>query len=142
MRITVSQSNHSATAAATAVCQLLHLRRLDACIHVLLILTLPYNAHRNTVSQAITPLPIEQVAKDAGVLDEELELYGSSKGKVKLDVLDRLSGQEQGRYVVVGGITPTPLGEGKRYVVRCMHAVVGLKSVKSVPHQLALYSTN
>lgn len=65
------------------------------------------------VSQAITPLPIAQVAKDAGVLDDELEIYGSSKGKVRLSVLDRLSQQDQGRYVVVGGITPTPLGEGK-----------------------------
>lgn len=30
-----------------------------------------------------------------------------------LSALDELEGSEDGYYVVVGGITPTPLGEGK-----------------------------
>lgn len=30
-----------------------------------------------------------------------------------LSVLDEVGGSEDGYYVVVGGITPTPLGEGK-----------------------------
>lgn len=30
-----------------------------------------------------------------------------------LPVIDELEGREDGYYVVVGGITPTPLGEGK-----------------------------
>lgn len=30
-----------------------------------------------------------------------------------LSAFDELQGQEDGYYVVVGGITPTPLGEGK-----------------------------
>jgi formate--tetrahydrofolate ligase len=30
-----------------------------------------------------------------------------------LSVLDGLKAQQDGYYVVVGGITPTPLGEGK-----------------------------
>lgn len=30
-----------------------------------------------------------------------------------LSVLDELEGSQDGYYVVVGGITPTPLGEGK-----------------------------
>lgn len=33
--------------------------------------------------------------------------------KVLLPVIDELKGREDGYYVVVGGITPTPLGEGK-----------------------------
>lgn len=33
--------------------------------------------------------------------------------QVLLSVLDKLQGQQDGYYVVVGGITPTPLGEGK-----------------------------
>jgi formate--tetrahydrofolate ligase len=33
--------------------------------------------------------------------------------QVLLSVLDELKGQQDGYYVVVGGITPTPLGEGK-----------------------------
>lgn len=33
--------------------------------------------------------------------------------KVLLSVLDEIKGSGDGYYVVVGGITPTPLGEGK-----------------------------
>jgi methylenetetrahydrofolate dehydrogenase (NADP+) / methenyltetrahydrofolate cyclohydrolase / formyltetrahydrofolate synthetase len=33
--------------------------------------------------------------------------------KVHLSILDRLSSQPDGKYVVVTGINPTPLGEGK-----------------------------
>jgi formate--tetrahydrofolate ligase len=33
--------------------------------------------------------------------------------QVLLSVKDRLKGSPDGYYVVVGGITPTPLGEGK-----------------------------
>lgn len=38
---------------------------------------------------------------------------GKYKAKVKLSVRDRLADQPLGKYVVVAGITPTPLGEGK-----------------------------
>lgn len=33
--------------------------------------------------------------------------------QVLLSVLDEVKGSRDGYYVVVGGITPTPLGEGK-----------------------------
>jgi len=36
-----------------------------------------------------------------------------SCSQVLLSVLDGLKAQQDGYYVVVGGITPTPLGEGK-----------------------------
>ncbi len=65
------------------------------------------------VSQSITPMNIGQVAVDAGILSEEFELYGNYKAKVSLDVRERLKDVPNGNYVVVTGITPTPLGEGK-----------------------------
>eukprot|EP01127_Copromyxa_protea_P004335 TRINITY_DN14204_c0_g1_i1.p1 TRINITY_DN14204_c0_g1~~TRINITY_DN14204_c0_g1_i1.p1 ORF type:complete len:634 (-),score=163.84 TRINITY_DN14204_c0_g1_i1:61-1962(-) len=65
------------------------------------------------VADSVTPLHIQEVARAAGILDEELELYGNHKAKVSLSVLDRLKDQQDGYYVVVTGITPTPLGEGK-----------------------------
>ena len=40
-------------------------------------------------------------------------MYGKSKAKISLAVRDRLSAQLDGNYVVVTGINPTPLGEGK-----------------------------
>ena len=65
------------------------------------------------IAQAATPLPISQVATEAGILPDELELYGKSKAKVHLSVRDRLKSAPNGKYVVVTAITPTPLGEGK-----------------------------
>ena len=65
------------------------------------------------ISRAQQPKKIDQVAYDAGVLHSELELYGSYKAKVSLNILDRLKQKNNGKYVLVTGITPTPLGEGK-----------------------------
>jgi methylenetetrahydrofolate dehydrogenase (NADP+)/methenyltetrahydrofolate cyclohydrolase/formyltetrahydrofolate synthetase/formate--tetrahydrofolate ligase len=65
------------------------------------------------ISRACTPKPITDIARDAGILPEELEPYGSVKAKVKLDILDRLADRPNGKYIDVTAITPTPLGEGK-----------------------------
>uniref|UniRef100_A0AAY4DLN1 C-1-tetrahydrofolate synthase, cytoplasmic n=1 Tax=Denticeps clupeoides TaxID=299321 RepID=A0AAY4DLN1_9TELE len=65
------------------------------------------------ISRACTPKPIDQLAKEIGLLPDELELYGNTKAKVQLETLKRLQAQPDGKYVVVTGITPTPLGEGK-----------------------------
>src|ERR1700735_2897143 len=66
-----------------------------------------------TIAQSATPLPIDKIAAEAGILPDELELYGKSKAKVGLSVRDRLKDAPNGKYVVVTAITPTPLGEGK-----------------------------
>jgi formyltetrahydrofolate synthetase len=65
------------------------------------------------IAQAATPLPIDQIAAEAGILPEELDLYGKTKAKVHLSIRDRLKSSPNGKYVVVTAITPTPLGEGK-----------------------------
>jgi formyltetrahydrofolate synthetase len=65
------------------------------------------------IAQAATPLPIDQIASEAGILPEELDLYGKTKAKVHLSIRDRLKNSPNGKYIVVTAITPTPLGEGK-----------------------------
>jgi formyltetrahydrofolate synthetase len=65
------------------------------------------------IAQAATPIPIDKIAAEAGILPDELELYGKNKAKVHLSVRDRLKSVPNGKYVVVTAITPTPLGEGK-----------------------------
>ncbi|MCJ1338972.1 tetrahydrofolate synthase [Bachmanniomyces sp. S44760] len=65
------------------------------------------------VSRAQTPKPITQIANEVGIASHELEPYGASKAKVELSLLQRLEHRRNGRYVLVAGITPTPLGEGK-----------------------------
>ncbi len=65
------------------------------------------------IAQAAELFPVEQVARDAGLLPEELEYHGRYKAKVSLSVRDRLRDTPNGKYVLVTAITPTPLGEGK-----------------------------
>lgn len=65
------------------------------------------------IAQASPVLPITQIAAEAGILPEELEMYGNYKAKVSLTLRDRLHDQPNGNYIVVTAITPTPLGEGK-----------------------------
>jgi methylenetetrahydrofolate dehydrogenase (NADP+)/methenyltetrahydrofolate cyclohydrolase/formyltetrahydrofolate synthetase len=60
-----------------------------------------------------TPKPIPQLAQELGLLPNELESYGKYKAKIELSVLERLGHRKNGKYVVISGITPTPLGEGK-----------------------------
>ena len=65
------------------------------------------------IAQAATPIPIDKIAAETGILPDELELYGKNKAKVRLEVRDRLKNTPNGKYIVVTAITPTPLGEGK-----------------------------
>jgi len=54
-----------------------------------------------------------EVAKAVGIEESEVEPYGFDKAKVRLSVRDRLADVKDGKYIVVAGINPTPLGEGK-----------------------------
>ncbi|KAF3940403.1 hypothetical protein ABW19_dt0203438 [Dactylella cylindrospora] len=65
------------------------------------------------ISRAQHPKNIKAIANEIGITDTECELYGAHKAKVKLELLNRLSHRKNGKYVLVAGITPTPLGEGK-----------------------------
>ncbi|KAJ4401038.1 tetrahydrofolate synthase [Neurospora sp. IMI 360204] len=65
------------------------------------------------ISRAQAPKPITHIATEIGLAPSELEPYGAYKAKVDLSILKRLEHRRNGRYVVVTGITPTPLGEGK-----------------------------
>lgn len=65
------------------------------------------------ISRSCIPKPIDRLAREVGLLSDEVELYGKAKAKVQLHTIKRLRAQPDGKYVVVTGITPTPLGEGK-----------------------------
>ncbi|KAJ6849270.1 formate--tetrahydrofolate ligase [Iris pallida] len=65
------------------------------------------------IANSVRPHHVADVAGDLGIGAEHYDLYGKYKAKVLLSALDELQGREDGYYVVVGGITPTPLGEGK-----------------------------
>jgi methylenetetrahydrofolate dehydrogenase (NADP+)/methenyltetrahydrofolate cyclohydrolase/formyltetrahydrofolate synthetase len=65
------------------------------------------------ISRAARVRPISEIAAAAGIEPGELEPYGAVKAKVKLEILERVSKNPQGKYIDVTAITPTPLGEGK-----------------------------
>jgi len=65
------------------------------------------------ISQAAPLRPIQEIAESIGLGIDDLDLYGHTKAKVHLDVLDRLADRPNGNYIDVTAITPTPLGEGK-----------------------------
>lgn len=65
------------------------------------------------IAQSVPPVPVAEIARELGLTEDEFDLYGKFKAKVKLSVRDRLATAPAGKYVVVAGITPTPLGEGK-----------------------------
>src|SRR5215212_2539514 len=65
------------------------------------------------IAQEAKVKPILQVAAELGIRENELELYGPYKAKIKLEILERLKNKPNGKYIDVTAITPTPLGEGK-----------------------------
>ena len=75
---------------------------------------------------------IRDLADEIGLLDDEIELYGDYKAKVKLDVLERLAELPDGKYIDVTAITPTPLGEGKSTTMVGLSQALGAHLNKSV----------
>ena len=77
------------------------------------------------VSRAQHPKLITRLANEIGIAEHELEPYGAYKAKVNLSLLKRLEHRRNGRYVVVTGITPTPLGEGKSTTTMGLTQAIG-----------------
>jgi len=65
------------------------------------------------IAQKATLRPVMEIAKEIGILEEEIDLYGNHMAKVDLGILERLKDRPNGKFICVTAITPTPLGEGK-----------------------------
>ncbi|XP_062323540.1 C-1-tetrahydrofolate synthase, cytoplasmic [Osmerus eperlanus] len=79
----------------------------------------------DVIQHSCTPKPIAQLAREIGLFTEEAEPYGMTRAKVRLDVMKRLKAQTNGKYVVVTGITPTPMGEGKSTITLGLAQALG-----------------
>uniref|UniRef100_A0A8C4EI93 C-1-tetrahydrofolate synthase, cytoplasmic n=1 Tax=Dicentrarchus labrax TaxID=13489 RepID=A0A8C4EI93_DICLA len=55
------------------------------------------------ISRSCVPKPIDRLAREVGLLSDEVELYGKTKAKVQLNIIKRLQAQPDGKYVVVTG---------------------------------------
>jgi formate--tetrahydrofolate ligase len=65
------------------------------------------------IARAARLRPIAEIARDLGLADDELEMYGPYKAKIPPRALERRAHDPDGREIVITAITPTPLGEGK-----------------------------
>lgn len=99
------------------------------------------------ISRAQKPKKITRVARELGILERELEPYGHFKAKVDPKLvqarLAELAGTtaapaaaDRGHFVLVAGITPTPLGEGKSTttigLTQALGAHLGYNSIANV----------
>ena len=57
--------------------------------------------------------PISSIAATLGIPNKYIECYGDHKAKVRIDILKILRPRRNAKYIVVTGMTPTHLGEGK-----------------------------
>ena len=65
------------------------------------------------IAQEATLRPIMDIAREIGLEEDEVDLYGKYKAKVNLGALDRMAGGPDAKIVCVSAITPTKAGEGK-----------------------------
>ena len=65
------------------------------------------------IAQSVTPKHILEIAREAGVDEKYVELYGRSKAKLDLSLIEDNKDKPDGKLVLVTAITPTPAGEGK-----------------------------
>jgi formate--tetrahydrofolate ligase len=65
------------------------------------------------IAQEAEMKPIQEIAAQLGITEDELELYGKYKAKVTLEAWERIKDRPNGRLVLVTAINPTPAGEGK-----------------------------
>jgi len=73
---------------------------------------MPFPSDLEIANQAVLR-PLADIASDAGIPHDSLEMYGKGAAKISLDAIDQMSDRPRAAYVVVSAITPTPLGEGK-----------------------------
>ena len=66
------------------------------------------------IANKVVMQPITTIAKEAGIPEDALELYG--KYKAKIDVTQLKNQTADAKVVLVTAINPTPAGEGKSTV--------------------------
>lgn len=61
-------------------------------------------------------IPIKDISKKLGILEDDVDFYGKYKCKLSLDILEKNKDKEDGKLILVTAINPTPAGEGKSTV--------------------------
>jgi formate--tetrahydrofolate ligase len=65
------------------------------------------------IAQSAKLKPITEIAASLGLKEDDIELYGKYKAKIKPQVLRERMGKPDGQIIIVTAVTPTKSGEGK-----------------------------
>ena len=65
------------------------------------------------IAQEAVMKPITEIAESLDIRPEELEQYGRYKAKLSDEYMEKISGNPDGKLILVTAINPTPAGEGK-----------------------------
>lgn len=67
------------------------------------------------IAQQVETQHITDVVKPLGLTDDDLDLYGDDTAKLTFDAIEQIrsSNHDDGEVILVTGMTPTPMGEGK-----------------------------
>ena len=65
------------------------------------------------IARNATLKPITEIGADLGIPGPSLVPYGHTKAKIDFDFINQLKDRDNGKLILVTGITPTPAGEGK-----------------------------
>jgi formate--tetrahydrofolate ligase len=68
------------------------------------------------IAQSAKMLRIEEIVGQLGIDEDDWEPYGRYKGKLSLDLFQKLQNVDDGKVILVTAISPTPAGEGKSTV--------------------------
>lgn len=84
------------------------------------------------IAQEAKLKPINEVAKNLGLAEDDLELYGKYKAKFSDSLIDRVRDNPDGKLVLVTAINPTPAGEGKTTITVGLGQALNLLDKKSI----------
>ncbi len=65
------------------------------------------------IAQKAKMKPAKDIAGLLGISEEDLELYGDYKAKLKPQLWEKIKNNSDGKLILVTAINPTPAGEGK-----------------------------
>lgn len=83
------------------------------------------------ISQDATLKPIVEIANKMGLSEDEIDLYGKYKAKIRPEVFQKLP-DKKGKLVLVTAINPTPAGEGKSTVSIGLSDALNLLNYKTI----------
>jgi len=84
------------------------------------------------IAQSAELKPITEIAASLGLTDDDIEMYGKYKAKIKPEVLRSRQDKPDGKLIVVTAVTPTKTGEGKTTMAVGLAQALGQLGKKNI----------